>query len=246
MYLFEKIPVVVLHETPTVDEGVYTFVTYDDVNGPNKEYVKNFILAEEKYGNNNFVLDYSVPGKVSIRVNRLPAPVTKYFIDLKEAEGVTTEPKIGMKHYVEIYKDFKFTATFSGTPWQVKATGYYTGEVLTEDNYFRKDAEFGYDQSSNTITYYLRTVVEHWTVEFLPGQQSSVVANDAVIGKKVWTNRNTLYINANKSDVVSIYNMTGVLYKKVEVPDGLNSITLDKGIYVVTLADGSVHKIVVR
>jgi hypothetical protein len=40
--------------------------------------------------------------------------------------------------------------------------------------------------------------------------------------------------------------MTGILQRKVEIPEGQEKITLERGIYVVTLSDGSVHKIVIR
>jgi predicted transcriptional regulator YdeE len=40
--------------------------------------------------------------------------------------------------------------------------------------------------------------------------------------------------------------MTGVLEKRVEIPEGLMRFTLERGLYVVTLKDGSIHKIVIR
>jgi hypothetical protein len=64
--------------------------------------------------------------------------------------------------------------------------------------------------------------------------------------QRVWAYRNTLYINAKQEDVVSIYNMTGVLREKIEIGEGVSKITLERGLYVITLKDGSVHKIVIR
>ncbi|MDR0393604.1 MAG: hypothetical protein LBH77_00440 [Tannerella sp.] len=43
-----------------------------------------------------------------------------------------------------------------------------------------------------------------------------------------------------------MYNMTGALHKKMELPAGLQTFLLERGVYIVTLKDGSVYKIVIN
>ena len=97
-----------------------------------------------------------------------------------------------------------------------------------------------------TYLYTIYQVVEPWTV-FI-GPELSSVSNGILSGasRRIWAHRNVLYIDADRRDIVSIYNMTGVLNQRVEVPAGINKFTLERGLYVVTLKDGSVHKIVIR
>jgi len=62
----------------------------------------------------------------------------------------------------------------------------------------------------------------------------------------VWPYGNTLYINVIKDDIASIYSVAGLLVKRIEVPEGGTTLPLAKGAYIVTLKDGSVHKVIIR
>jgi hypothetical protein len=141
---------------------------------------------------------------------------------------------------VEGHKDFEFNLTFGGAPLKVWADGYYSHTHSDLDMTVK-------NESNGSRTYIIRQVTEPWTIHFGPESASGEGdGNEAVEAGKVWAYKNILYINALTQDVVSIYNITGVLNKKVEIPAGLNKITLDKGIYVVTLKDGKVYKIVIQ
>jgi hypothetical protein len=234
IFTFGKIPIVVLPETQTLEPGCYQFITYDDKDGVSREYVKNFVLEQKRYGNFYFALDYeSEPGVVSLCVTTFPTPDIQRSVDLPSVEGVTTNPEAG-RHYVGGHKNFTFTATFTGAPLKVTATGFYSHNTIDLDNTARS-------LGGNMYEYTIRQVVEPWTIFIGPA-----VGNDGVPGHRVWAHKDVLYISSEKEDVVSIYNMTGVLNKKIDIPEGMSRFTLEKGIYVVTLKDGSVYRIIIN
>ncbi|MDR3251235.1 MAG: T9SS type A sorting domain-containing protein, partial [Tannerella sp.] len=134
--------------------------------------------------------------------------------------------------------NFGFTSQFTGTPLKVWALGYYSSEHLDLD---ATSVSLG----GGLYRYEIVQVVEPWTVYIGPEERSDV-GNGDIESDRIWTHGNTLYINVPKEDIASIYNMTGVLYKKVEIPEGLNRFTLERGVYTVTLKDGEVHKIIVK
>ena len=53
-------------------------------------------------------------------------------------------------------------------------------------------------------------------------------------------------MNAEKEDVMNVYNMAGVLCKTLEIPEGLSKFTLERGVYAIVLKDGIIHKIIIR
>jgi hypothetical protein len=102
------------------------------------------------------------------------------------------------------------------------------------------------DVAAGTYEYTIYQVVEPWTIYIGPELSDRGVGNETLTGSRVWSYRNTLYINAAAEDIVSIYNVTGVLNKKIDVKAGINKLTLERGVYVVTLKDGTVNKIVIK
>jgi hypothetical protein len=244
-----KISVAVMPETETLDPGCYLFMEYGDAEGVSAEYVKNLTLLEERYRDYYFSLDFTEPGKVYLCVTTYQVPVVQRYVDLPAMEGITYNyvmvngaraiHKIG-RNYVRGHQDFSVNLTWTGVPLKTWARGTYSFSEIDLD-----PTSVGEDDGS--VTYTIRQVVEPWTVFF--GPQSSTgtwVGNETLLEQHVWTHRNALYINVPTEDVVSIYNMTGVLNRKVEIPAGLNKMTLDKGVYVVTLKDGKVYKIVIN
>jgi hypothetical protein len=234
-----KVPVKVLTEEKTLPSGRYLFIKYGDKSGLSKEYVKNFVLVTQRYDDTYFTLDFSEDGGVYLNIMEFPDPEVFHYIDLPAIEGVTTVPE-ARRHYVPAYDDFSFTATFTGAPLKVKSTGFYSGEIRDLD-------ERAKALGNNTFEYTIHDVVEHWTVAIGPdASTASGVSNEFAPSARVWTYRNTLFINVEKEDIVSIYNMTGVLSRKVDIPEGVSRFTLERGLYVVTLKDGSVHRVIVK
>jgi hypothetical protein len=232
-----KVPLTILPETETLEPGCYLIMTYGDSLGVSREYVKNFVLTTQRYEDNYFALDFSEAGKVYLCVTEFPMPDIQRYVDLPAAEGVTTVPE-PRRHYVSGNKNFTFTATFTGAPLKVTATGFYSARTIDLDNTAKI-------LGNNYYEYTIYQVVEPWTIYI--GPDASTVSSEFVTGKqRVWTYRNTLYINTEKDDVVSIYNMTGVLNREMEIPEGMTKLTLERGIYVVKLKDGSIHRIIIR
>ena len=231
-----KIPLVVLPETETVDPGCYLFLIYGDSLGASQEYVRNLVLTQQRYDDQYFSLYFGEPGRVYLCISSMPLPYIQRRITIPEVTGVTTRPIAG-DYYVAGHQHFTFTANYSGTPLKVTATGFYTGEIRDLD-YTARILDNG------VYEYTISFVVEPWTVHI--GPEASTVSNDGFSRQKVWAYKNTLYINAEREDIVSIYNVTGVLYKKIEISEGLQTFTLERGVYVVTLKDGTVHKIIIK
>jgi hypothetical protein len=245
-----SVPLLVLTEEEIVEPGCYLLMEYDDADGVSHEYVRNLILLEQRYGDNYFTLDFSDVGKVYLCVTKFPMPEVQRFVDLPAIEGVTYNyvkvngeravHKVG-RNYVKGHQDFEVNLTWNVPPLKTWAQGFYSYTTLDLDVTSK-------DETDGSITYIIRKVVEPWTVSFGPQLSTApwAVSNDNVAGQNVWTYRNTLYIDVPVEDIVSIYNVMGVLTTKVEIPAGLSKLPLDKGVYIVTLKDGKIYKIIVQ
>ena len=232
-----KIPLVILPETETLETGCYLFLEYGDSLGQSKEYVKNLVLTNDHYGEHYFGLDYTTPGKVYLCVMDYPQPVVQRRVELPKVDGVITNPGNG-SYFVNSHHDFKFTASFIGSPLKISAWGYYSGEMRELDY----TAEI---LGNNTYQYTIKKVTEPWVVRIGP-EFSSEVSNEELADNRVWAYKKTLFVHVKDEDIVSIYNTIGVLYKKVEIPEGMSQFTLERGVYIITLKDGTVHKIVIK
>ncbi len=232
------IPVVVLPEMETIEPGCYLFMVYGDSMGISSEYVRNFQLAKKRHGENYLTLSFTERGKVYLCVTTHQVDDIRRWIDLPAVSGVTTTPGAG-RSYAFGFQNFTFTARYSGTPLKVRALGNYSERLVDLDL-------TGKLLDDGSYQYTIYQVSEPWTVQIGPDLSTISVSNEDVSGQRVWTYKNTLYINADVDDVVSIYNMTGVLYRKVDISAGTNKFTLERGVYVVTLKDGTVHKVVIK
>jgi len=238
IFFFGKIPLYVLTENQYVEPGCYLFLVYNDTDA-SVEYVNNLVLMTTTHEGLHFNLDKSERGRVYLCVTETPTPIIQRYIHIHEVEGVTTDPVAEVYHYVAGHDDFVFTATYANkTPLEVLATGYYSQKTT------KLLATYVLD---GTYQYKIRQVVEPYDVYFGDVDTSvGDVGNESLLGKRVWSYRNTLYVNADKADVLSIYSVTGVLYQKLEIPAGLQKLTLDRGVYMVMLKDGAVHKIIIN
>ncbi|MDR1331635.1 MAG: T9SS type A sorting domain-containing protein, partial [Tannerella sp.] len=63
----------------------------------------------------------------------------------------------------------------------------------------------------------------------------------------VWSRGGKLHIRVDRRDVASIYAITGQLVRRIDLPEGSNTVEdLKRGVYIVTLKDGSVHKVIIQ
>jgi hypothetical protein len=239
IFFWGKISLRVLPENGYVEPGCYLFMIYDDLK-LSTEYIKNLELVDKQIGGFNFMLDYlSEPGRVYLCVAETPLPIVQRYVNIHQIEGVTTNPVSGIYHYVDGHQNFTFTATYAdktAEPFEVYGVGYYKQQrVELQPKYLYE----------GTYEYTIRQVTEPWDVYFNPAVRVGV-GNEGISGQQVWAYKNTLFVNADKADVVSIYNITGVLFQKLEIEAGLNKLTLDKGVYMVTLKNGTVYKIIIN
>ena len=236
IFFHGKIPMYVLMENEYVEPGCYLFLIYDDL-GTSSEYVNNLELKTPRLGDYFFGLDKSEPGRVYLCVTKEIIPIIQRYVLIHAVEGIITNPASNVKHFVKGHEDFKITVDYGlRQPLVVQAEGYYSKNLVQLPAVFRLNNEFEYT---------IRQVVEPWDVYF-GGVDYSIVGNETIVSPKVWAYRNTLFINVETDDVVSIYNMTGVMIQKMEIPAGLKKLTLEKGVYVVMLKDGSVHRIIIN
>ena len=238
VFFWGKIKLQVLAEDEYIEPGCYLFMIYNETNvGP--EYLHNLELVDTRIAGNYYYIDYvSEPGRVYLCVSETPAPYVQRYVNIHAIEGVTTNPIAGIYHYVKGHEDFVFTATYKDNePFEVFAVGYYSKNKQVLAPTYKYEG---------TYEYTIRQVVEPWDIYFDPEQRGDGTGNVAVLGEKVWAFRNTLFVNVDNDDVVSVYNMTGVLFKKIEITSGLNKLTLDKGVYLVKLNDGSAYRIIIN
>ncbi|TPE17319.1 T9SS type A sorting domain-containing protein [Tannerella forsythia] len=65
-------------------------------------------------------------------------------------------------------------------------------------------------------------------------------------GTAVWSHGETIYIRVERKDIASIYSVAGQLVRRIELSEGDTSVPMQRGVYVVTLKDGTVHKVIVK
>lgn len=225
---------------------------------PAINYGQNGYLPELTFRNVNlqlltdnaiyYGLPYDLAGKERICENRvdmgayeskavpLVDPEIQRYIDIPLTEGVLTEPGAG-KHYAKGHHDFVFTALYSGgVPLKVMAKGFYTGtyEELTEEKL--EDGKY---------KYVIRQVVEPWTITFGPDFSSSITGEVSIKGLLVWTYKNMLYIHSDTKRVAAVYNMSGSLYKHIDIKEGDTKEIMDPGIYVLVV-EGSRYKLIIK
>ncbi|MDR2919582.1 MAG: hypothetical protein LBV72_09510, partial [Tannerella sp.] len=92
--------------------------------------------------------------------------------------------------------------------------------------------------------YVIRRVTQNIVLKFGP----EFATDNALIddNRVVWSHNNTIYFRVAKEDIASIYSIAGQLVKRIELPEGDYSVPMERGVYVVTLKDGSVHKVILK
>jgi hypothetical protein len=165
-------------------------------------------------------------------------------IFIPDVDGVQHyRPEYGI-HWATIHNAFAFALTFdTDEPLQVVTNrviaGIPEGEI------------YGTKNQNGEYEYLLRNIMQDVIITIGPGFASppstggtSIAGLDDNIN--VWAHKNVLYIKVNKEDIASVYSITGQLVKKIELEEGNTATTLVKGVYIVTLKDGTVHKIIIQ
>jgi hypothetical protein len=174
---------------------------------------------------------------INLKFNTITPPEVQRYVEIHTIEGVTANPGAEEKHYVKSYDDFSFTLTFpGGEPLKVTATGFYSQ---------RPEEIKGVELGGGMFRYVIRQIVEPWSVTVSSELASGVNNNVLATGIRVWTFANTLYINSDKTVRTNIYTLSGTLFKQINVPAGMTSVQLERGIYIVEI-DGSRYKVVVK
>ena len=154
-------------------------------------------------------------------------------VTLPSVSGVKTDPVAGIWD-VKSRGNFKFKATYSGSkPLAVRTNRTVNGvpEMLT-----------GTKNANGEYEYVVPNVQQDITLSIGP----DYVSNQLLAGTAVWSHGEMIYIRVDRADIASIYSVAGQLVRKVDLPEGDTSIPMSRGAYVITLKDGSVHKVIVK
>jgi hypothetical protein len=247
VYMTGKVNMEVLtaDETRTIEDGCYLVLQYgDSTTGPSSEYVKNLELERVRYKDTYFSIDLSRPGKVYLCASKIVNPTARHRVTIHSVEGVSTSTPPEEDIYITSREIFTFTAKFSGTPLKVTAKGFYT---YPSSSYIADLDKEAVPQGNSTWQYTLGPIVEPWDIYIGPALSTAAgVSNDAIAANRVWSYRNTLNVNVDAANKVSVYTLTGALYRQIDVAAGLTKLTLERGAYVVTLNDGVKYKIVIN
>jgi hypothetical protein len=164
------------------------------------------------------------------------APRIDREITLPATPGIITRPAPGT-HYVTSGQDFTFTLIFTGEPPVVKTSRVIEGvqEELT-----------GVPDGNGGYTYTIRQVRETVTVTVTdPVGNSS--GNASVDGTAVWAGAGHIYIRTLQAESADIYTVTGLLFHRITTVAGAEvSLPAAGGVYLIRLANGKVHKVIVR
>ncbi len=178
-------------------------------------------------------LDVSQEGVVYLCIGNAVLPQTTYSVTIPSVTGVTTTPPAGIA-YARGHSNFGFKAKYStDKPFVVRTDRMINGE---------REVLEGKQNANGEYEYVIPQVVQHIVLSFGPDHVSNMLVN----GPAVWSHGETIYIRVEREDIASIYSVAGQLVKRVELPEGDTPIPMQRGVYVVTLKDGSVHKVIVK
>jgi len=214
--------------------GCYPIIRYNSVEDA---ALNNLKLGTTRIDGYNLALDFSQKGVVQLCIAEPGNILVQRQVVLPEPpDGVRISPNPGV-HWVPWGNNFNFTLDFFGRDALAVYTDRYddltrTFELLTGK--LNSNGEYEYTLI-NVKTQPIRIYIG-----VMP------TGNELLEKTAVWSSGNTLYIKVSHNDIASIYSITGNLVNRIDVPDGGITQTLSRGAYIVTLKDGSVHKIIIR
>jgi hypothetical protein len=152
--------------------------------------------------------------------------------------NVTTDPELGV-YYVIGHENFMVTFT-PAAGYSLANMKVTTGSVWQDERGYM-DVIYNEDGSV--------TVIFNQVTDPLDIRLTGVgpVSNE-LIGNvyALWSSKGHLVVKTAKAGTVSVYNMTGVLVKQLDVNEGETLIPLSQGVYVVSFDDGFQQKVVVK
>ena len=217
--------------------GCYPLIMYNSVE---ESSLNNLHLRTTTLNGTPLRLDFSVPGIVSLCVGEVARPYyTREVIVPTPPPGVLVYPPAG-KHYVEIYDNFTFKLTFLNK----EVFEVHTNRVVTATD--TQEELVGTMNANGEYEYTIHDIKTQPVYIYIGPNTKGPVGNDGISKPAVWSYGSTLYIRVASEDVASIYSIAGMLVKRIDVPEGGITQPLAKGAYIVTLKDGSVHKVIVK
>ena len=188
-----------------------------------------------------------VTGIITVNMAQSPVyPTVNRSVDIAEIPGAVTVnwikiaggPEIHTtgRHYVEIYQKYEFNVTYAGgKPCVVKAQGNNSGDTLRLKPVRQADGSF---------SYIIHQVVKDLKIVFVTSEYETVTTGtERITGVNVYTYNNILTIVSDRSSTADIYTITGTLYRRLPVTDGVTKETLPRGVYVIVI-DGMRYKII--
>jgi len=212
--------------------GCYEIIRYKRLED---DYTLNHLhLQTKSIDGTPLSLDTSTPGVVYLCVGENARPKVQREIILPQPPaGVTINPAPGY-HYGWFAENFIFTLIFDGPIYEVTTNRTFDGQPEVLTGVLNENGEYVY------------TIYDVRTQPIYVYIGPATVANEMIGKASVWSSGNTLYIRVATEDIASIYSITGMLVNRIDVPEGGTTQPLAKGAYIVTLKDGSVHKVIVR
>ena len=178
-------------------------------------------------------LNTSTDGVVYVCVGDALVPDVNYTVSVPSVAGVTTDPGPGFWKR-PARSNFKFKAKYTTEkPLAVRANYMVRGVEELLEGKLNANGEYEY-------------IIPHLMEDVRLTIGPDPVANEFLAGAAVWSYGEQIYFRVDRSEIASIYSVAGQLVRKIELPEGDSSIPMRRGAYVITLRDGSVHKVIVR
>jgi hypothetical protein len=219
--------------------GIATYTYNDDVlemldKYPHITGIKYEITINDEVGTPG-VGDYQPPVYSDVTV--------MHALSIETEDGITTNPSAqnsGTKGivYVPSQKDFVFTAFSSEDIVVTTDRGNDDqGGVMVKGN-----GDGSYTVTIKRVLYNFTITIKQLLITESNSGGDGTTANTTVTADAVWAAGGTLYANAANPGTISIYNITGQLYK-IESISGSYTLSMPKGIYIVQL-NGKAYKVV--
>jgi len=187
------------------------------------------ITINDEFDSPRSNVDYQKPAGTDVTLLR--------GVEIVAEDGITTDPnwRSGV-HYVPTLKDFVFTAQ-----------GACEIDVTTTPNRDRDFLDGGITKKligEDTWEITIKKVQRNLVVNISSASTNSgdATGNKLIASDAVWAANGMLTVKAAKPGTLSIYSVTGQLFKQVTV-SGTSSWALPKGLYVVQL-NGKAYKVV--